>query len=538
MTLDHAGFLHPNHAPPTDRPLATDARSRRLALGIICLCAATITVDITITNVALPFIAKDLKANTTSLQWIVDVYNIVLAGLLLIGGGLADRFGRKRVFLGGFAVFGVGCAAAAFSSSTGALVAARALMGVGAAGVIAPALAILAVLFPPEERGPAVAAWTMFGAAGLAVGPIAGGLLLDHFWWGSVFLVNVPLVVVAIAVGIRLIPESRRPGAARLDVVGAVLSVAALGALLAGVIEGPVRGWGDPLTLALLVVGIVLTAGFAEWELRSAAPMFDLRILRRPAVATGALALFVSYICFTGMLFLIPQHLQDVRGIGVVATGLLLAPFAVLFGVLSQRAGGVLARQGSRRTLGTGLVVMGAGMAGLALLPETGAAVVVVAGTLVLAGGFALLIAPGTTVVINDLPVEKAGDGSSLNMLSRFAGAALGVAFLGSVLASVYAARLKGATAALSADKAQRSRQSISGALGVASGLSHVDAHALTVAARRAFDDAAQAAFLAGALVAVVAAAVAVRALRASVTPSPSEPGRTPSPSQVAPRSG
>ena len=161
-----------------------------------------------------------------------------------------------------------------------------------------------------------------------------------------------------------MIPESRRPGAARLDVVGAVLSVAALGALLAGVIEGPVRGWGDPLTLALLVVGIVLTAGFAEWELRSAAPMFDLRILRRPAVATGALALFVSYICFTGMLFLVPQHLQDVRGIGVVATGLLLAPFAVLFGVLSQRAGGVLARQGSRRTLGTGLVVMGAGQRG------------------------------------------------------------------------------------------------------------------------------------------------------------------------------
>src|SRR5438874_6257568 len=311
MTTDHGGVLHERHAPLSDRPSAVDGRARRLVLGVVCLCAFTISLDITITNVALPFIAKDLGANTTTLQWVVDAYNITLAGLLLLGGGLADRFGRKKVFLAGYAVFGVACALAAFSSSTGGLVAARALMGVGAAGVIAPALAILAVLFPPDERGPAVAAWAMFGAAGLATGPIAGGLLLDHFWWGSVFLVNLPAVVVGVVVGIRVIPESRRPGTAHLDIVGAVLSVAALGTLLAGIIEGPVRGWGDPLTLALLVVGIVLTAGFAEWELRSAAPMFDLRILRRPAVATGALALFVSYICFTGMLFLVPQHLQD-----------------------------------------------------------------------------------------------------------------------------------------------------------------------------------------------------------------------------------
>jgi MFS family permease len=214
----------------------------------------------------------------------------------------------------------------------------------------------------------------------------------------------------------------------------------------------------------------------------------------------------------------IPQHLQDVRQIGVVATGLLLAPFAIFFSFGSSRASRVLERRGARRTLGAGLVVLGAGMAALALLPEAGAAVVVVAGTLVLAGGLALLIAPATTVVINDLPVEKAGDGSSLNMLSRFAGAAFGVAFLGSVLASVYASRVKAATAALSPGGAQRSRESISGALGVAGGLSRGDAHALTVAARGAFDDAAQAAFLAGAVLALVAAAVAVRALR-PVTP-------------------
>jgi EmrB/QacA subfamily drug resistance transporter len=516
MTVDHAGVLHRRHKPASDTAPEADERRRRLALAVVCLCAFTTAIDITITNVALPFIAKDLKANTTSLQWVIDAYNIVLAGLLLLGGGLADRFGRKKVFLAGYALFGVACALAAFASSTGSLIAARALMGVGAAGVIAPALAILAVLFKPEERGPAVATWAMFGAAGLAVGPIAGGLLLDHFWWGSVFLVNVPLVVVGVVAGIIVIPESRKPNAGRLDVVGAVLSVAALGSLLAGIIEAPVRGWGDPFTLALLVAGVVLTVAFARWELRSATPMFDLRILRRPAVLAGALTLFVAYLCFTGMLFVVPQHLQDVRQIGVVATGLLLAPFAIFFSFGSSRASAILERQGARWTLGVGLFVMGAGMAVLALLPEAGAAVIVVAGTLVLAAGLALLIAPGTTVVINDLPVEKAGDGSSLNMLSRFAGAAFGVAFLGSVLASVYTSRLKTATAALSADNAHRSRQSISGALSVARGLAGGEAHTLAVAARRAFDDAAQAAFLAAAVVAFLAAAIAVRALRVS----------------------
>jgi len=520
MPIDHGGVLHRRHAPATDTPVRTNDRRRQWALGVVCLCIFTITVDITITNVALPFIAKDLKANTTSLQWVVDAYNIALAGLILLGGGLADRFGRKKVFLAGFALFAVACSVAALSASTEALVAARALMGVGAAGAIGPALAILAVLFPPDERGPAVAAWAMFGAAGLAIGPVAGGLLLDHFWWGSIFLVNVPFAVIGVVAGVRLIPESRRPGGAHLDLVGAVLSAAALGMLLGGVIEGPVRGWGDPITLGLLVVGGALTATFARWELRSPAPMFDLRIMRRPAVAVGAAALFVGYICFTGMLFVIPQHLQDVRQIGVVATGLLLTPFAIFFGIGSTRADGVLKRHGARRTLGVGLVVLGAGMGALALLPEAGAQAIVVMGTLVLAAGLALLIVPATTVVINDLPVADAGDGSSLNMLSRFAGAAVGVAFLGSVLTSVYASRLHMATAGLSADGAHRSRQSISGALGVAAGLSRADARTLTIAARQAFDDAAQAAFLAGAVVALVAAAVAVLALRNSaVTP-------------------
>jgi DHA2 family multidrug resistance protein-like MFS transporter len=221
-----ASRLHPTHADDT---LAMDPRRRTLALIVLCLCALTTAIDITITNVALPFIGKDLDASVAGLQLVIDAYNIVLAGLLILGGGLADRFGRRRIFLGGYVLFGVSCVLAALSSSTGALIGARIVMGVGAAAVIAPALAIVA--------------WAVFGASGLALGPVIGGVLLAHFWWGSVFLVNVPLVAVGVIVGLFVIPESTKPGADRLDLLGAAFSVAGLGLLLGGVIEGPQQGW-------------------------------------------------------------------------------------------------------------------------------------------------------------------------------------------------------------------------------------------------------------------------------------------------------
>src|SRR6478735_2754554 len=202
--------------------------ARRVALVVLCLCALTTGLDMTIVNLALPFIARELRASVSELQWVIDAYNIVIAGLLVLGGGLADRYGRKLVFLSGYALFGVACLFAAFSTSAEALIASRTLMGVGAAGVVAPALAILSMLFPPEERGPAIAAFAVFGAAGLAIGPVVGGLLLDHFWWGSIFLVNVPIVAAGVVVGLRVIPESRKAelqqgGTQRLDVTGALL---------------------------------------------------------------------------------------------------------------------------------------------------------------------------------------------------------------------------------------------------------------------------------------------------------------------------
>jgi EmrB/QacA subfamily drug resistance transporter len=540
MVLDHAGRLHHHHhdrtvVASTDTPGAAEAdgiseRRRTTALAIVCLCAFVAAVDITITDVTLPFIADDLHADTSDLQWVVDAYNIVLAGLLLFGGGLADRYGRKRVFLMGFALFGIGCLVAAFSSSVGMLVAARGVMGIGAAGVIAPALAILAGLYPPERRAPAVAAWAVFGAAGLAAGPIIGGLLLDSFWWGSTFLVNVPVVVVGVIVGAWAIPESRKPGATRLDVVGAVLSVAGLGLVLAGVIEGPGRGWDDPLVVASLVLGALVCVAFIRWELHTDDPMFDVRIALRPVVAAGATALAISYVCFTGMLFLLPQYLQYVQDRGVIAVGLGLVPFAVAFGVLSLYAPRMLLRFGGRATLVTGLLLLALGNGVLALLPESSGWWIVLGGTVVVGLGLSFLIAPASTILMNDLPPERAGDGSSFSMLARLGAAAAGVAILGSIFAMVYAGHLDDATRDLSSEQRTTVEQSVEGAVDVADTVGPSERDALLTAADNAFDAGAQVAFVVAALLSLGGAFMASRALRPRAARPTVAPNTAPDP--------
>jgi EmrB/QacA subfamily drug resistance transporter len=372
---------------------------------------------------------------------VVDAYNIVLAGLLVLGGGLADRYGRRTVFLGGYTLFGLACLLAAFSPSAEALIGARTVMGIGAAGVIAPAMAIIAALFPPEQRAAAIAAWTVFGAAGLAIGPVMGGLLLDHFWWGSIFLVNVPIVAVGVVVGLRVVPQSRKEGETRLDVPGALFSVVGLGVFLFGVIEGPDRGWTSPLVLTALASGAALLAIFVIRELSTASPLFDVRILTSRLVAAGAVTLFAAYAIYTGMLFLLPQWLQDVRRESIVVVGLLLVPFAVVFGFLSMRSAAFVARLGERRVIAGGLVTCALGFGLLGAFAREGTVAAVV-GSMVVGVGLAGLIAPPSTVLMNALPPEKAGDGSSLNMVSRFVGAAIGVAVIGSVYASVYAREL------------------------------------------------------------------------------------------------
>jgi DHA2 family multidrug resistance protein-like MFS transporter len=425
-------------------------RRRQVALVVLCLCALTTGLDMTVVNLALPFISRELQASISELQWVIDSYNIVIAGLLVLGGGLADRYGRKLVFLSGYALFGAACLLAAWSPTSEALIASRALMGVGAAGVVAPALAIISVLYPPEERAPAIAAFAVFGAAGLAIGPVVGGFLLDEFWWGSIFLVNVPIIAVGVVVGLRAIPESRKEGVRRLDVLGAVLSVFGLGVFLFGVIEGPGRGWLSPEVLASLTIGIALIVMFVVRELHTDSPLFDVRILGRRAVSAGSFTLFTAYWLFTGMLFLLPTWLQEVQHESIIDVGLLLVPFALVFGILSMRSAAVVARFGQRAAIATGLFVTAIAMALLGAFVHDGTLASILA-TVVLAIGMSALIAPPSTVVMNALPDTAAGDGSSLNMVSRFVGAAIGVAVIGSVLAAIQSQHLDTGGSAASA---------------------------------------------------------------------------------------
>ncbi|HYJ67906.1 MAG TPA: MFS transporter [Nocardioidaceae bacterium] len=514
---DH-GRLHAHHQEPvTEQPIV---RRRSIALGILCLCALTAGVDMTIANVALPSIGRAFDAATNELQWTIDAYNIVLAGMLVLGGALADRYGRRRVFLASYTLFAIASLAAAFSPSVGALIASRALMGLGAAGVTAPALAIIAKMYPPEERGRAIAAFVVFGATGLAVGPIAGGLLLDHFWWGSVFLVNVPIVAVGVLVGARTIPESKAPvpagGQPPLDVTGAILSVVGLGALLFGIIEGPSRGWTSPTVLAGIVVGAAALATFVVRSLRIAAPLFDVRILGRPPVATGAITLLIAYLLFSSFLFLNPQYLQDVQGESIVSVGLLFVPFAVILGLCSLQAQRILQRLGPRNTIALGLVVTAVACAIFALA-LTEPLWVTIAASGVLGAGVSLLIAPPSTVVMNDLPETNAGDGSSLNFVSRFAGASIGVAIVGSIMATVYVNDLEDAKVPpLSSEQVDKSEGSLQGALEVAKTLDKSADSSLTTAAVDAFNRGAAVAYTSLAILAVIAAIVAWFALSRS----------------------
>jgi DHA2 family multidrug resistance protein-like MFS transporter len=501
------GRLHPNHRDPTTS--VVDRRTRAIALAVLCLCALTAGVDMTITNVALPFIGRALHTRTNELQWVIDAYNIVIAGLLVFGGALADRYGRRRVFLAGYALFAAASVCAAFSASSWELIVSRALMGVGVAGVTAPALAIIASMYPVDERAGAIGVFVVFGASGLTIGPIAGGFLLDHFWWGSVFLVNVPIVVSGVILGRLTIQESRAPRPAGappgIDGVGAMLSVVGLSAVLFGVIEGPSRGWTSPAVVVALVTGALLITTFVRRELRTPFPLFDVRILGRPVVLIGSITLFMAYFLFNSFLFITPQYLQDVSGESIVAVGLLMVPFAVVFGACSTRAAGVLTRLGDRATITLGLAASALAAAMFAAAIGRSVAATVVASAL-FGGGLSLLIAPPSTVVMNDIPEAKAGDGSSLNFVTRFVGAAVGIAVVGSILASLYASRVAGAVTSLSPSQADTAKGSIQGALTVAATLPPSGEQSLTHAARDAFNHGAVVAYAVVAMLGLVAA--------------------------------
>jgi EmrB/QacA subfamily drug resistance transporter len=399
-------------------------------------------IDMTIVNVALPDMSKDLGAGIGELQWVLDAFLVVLAGLLLAGSGLADRFGRRKVFLAGFVGFAVTSVLAAASQTVGEVIAARALMGAAAACVLPPALSLLAVLFEPELRPKALGIWAAVAGVALALGPVVGGVLVDVAGWRWVFLVNVPFVLVAAPLGLRWLPESRRPGAPPLDLPGVALSSVGLTGIVFALIEGVDAGWTSPVVLVAAALGVTATTAFFVLELHRADPLFDVRVLARARVAAGSLAIFNCYVATLGMLFLLPQRVQYVDGGTALASGAVIAPFGLMLGVTAAASGRLVARYGSRAVLLTGLLTAACGFVPLLLLSGDSSPVLVLLGTGIVGGGIGLVGPSATTVVMNDLGLEKAGDGAAVNQLARQVGGALGVANVGSVFAAVYAGQV------------------------------------------------------------------------------------------------
>ncbi|MEM8618838.1 MAG: MFS transporter [Actinomycetota bacterium] len=498
----HHPVLHHIEAPADSKPLY---RWRWYALIVLCGALLIGQLDMTVVAMALSEIGPDLDATTSELQWVMDSYAIVLACFVLLGGGLADRYGRKGVFMLGLVIFGAASVVGAGATDADVLIAARAAMGLGAALFFPPALSIIAVIFPKRERATAIAIWSAIGGLGTVAGPIVGGVLLDAFWWGSVLLINLPVVVAALVGAAIVVPTSRRPGAPTLDRGGALLSVVALGLVVFAVIEGPNLGWTSPAIIVAMLSGLALSAAFVAWELRRVEPMLDVRVLKVPGVQAGAVGLVVDLLAVTGLLFAVPLYLQSVRGESAIAAALVLAPFGGLFAVVSFTAMPMAKRFGLRIVLAAGLVGVVAGFAILALTATADGLAGVVVGTAVFGAGAAWVAPTGTTVVINSIPTTKAGDSAAINLVTRQVGAALGIALVGTVVASVYSRDVASSVDSLSTTDAETASSSIDGANTVADGLSS-GGDALRVAADTAFEAGYRAALFVVAGIAAVTA--------------------------------
>ena len=477
---------------------------RWLALGVLCLSLFLVVLDNTILNVALPTLVDELDASTSDLQWIVDSYVLVFAGLLLSAGSLGDRFGRRRSLFFGMVIFGIGSVLAAFSGSSAELIATRAFMGLGAAFVMPATLSIITNLFTdPKERAQAIAAWAGVAGLGIAIGPITGGWLLEHFWWGSIFLVNVPFIVLALAAGAKLLPESRDPEQPRLDVVGAGLSIVGLTALVWTVIEAPHHGWTDSVTLAGFAAAAAVLGAFIAWERHTDHPMLNLEFFkdRRFSVGTGAITL-VMFAMF-GSLFIITQLLQFVFGYSALQAGIRMLPVAGTMVVVAPLSAKLVERIGSKLVVGTGMATIAAGLLLTSGVdPADGYGPLALA-MVVLAMGMALVMAPATEAIMGSLPPAKAGVGSAVNDTTRELGGALGVAVLGSILSSAYATNVAaGLDGTPAPDEVKvAAGESLGVAIHVANQIGGEAGQRLTAVAQQGFLDAMGTSLLVGAVV-------------------------------------
>ncbi|MEY9875786.1 EmrB/QacA subfamily drug resistance transporter [Streptacidiphilus sp. MAP12-33] len=465
----------PSDSAPPDR-------KRWWALAAVCLSVLVLGFDGTILNVALPDMAVQLHATTGQLQWIVDAYLVVFAAAMLPAGLLGDRFGRRRLLVGGLVLFGIASLVGTLADSPATLIAVRAVMGLGGAFIMPLGIAILPSLFAPAERPRAVAVMTAGMAVGMPLGPMLGGLLLNHFWWGSIFLVNVPLIAVGIVACLWLVPESTDPSVPRIDVLGAVVGVLGLAALTFGIIQGPTDGWGSAQVLASLGAAVVLLGGLVRRERSQPHPMVDFTLLADRVYRWSTVASVLVSFVMMGGLFVLPQYLQSVLGYDALGTGVRLMPLMAGLLVAARAAERLVARLSVRWVVAVGMLVVAASML-LGASTATGdgyGRTAIWLGLLGVGMGFTMVPAMGAAMAA--LPEERAGVGSGLLQTLRQSASAIGVALLGSLLASAYTARLD--TGPLPASAAHVARGSVSAAQALATQLHDT---ALAASAHAAF---------------------------------------------------
>jgi EmrB/QacA subfamily drug resistance transporter len=480
-------------------------------LAVLCLSLFVIVLDNSILNVALPTIVRELDATNSELQWIVDAYVLVFAGLLLTAGSLGDRFGRRGALQFGFVIFGLGSLLSALATAPPQLIATRAFMGVGGAFIMPATLSIITNVFPAHERGRAIGVWA--GAAGLGVlGPLVGGVLLEHFYWGSVFLVNLPVVAFSLIAGVFLIPTSRDPSTPPLDLVGAVLSITGLTALLYAIIEAPGYGWTDRRILVAFAIGGVLLVAFVLWEARAEYPMVNLDFFKNPRFTAASAAVTTLFFAMFGSLFLLTQYFQFVLGYSPLETGVRLVPWAAVMLVVSPNVPRLVERIGTKVVVTAGMALVSLGLLLLTQVDASSGYPEILWRMLVMAVGMALTMAPATESIMGSLPLAKAGVGSAINDTTRQVGAALGVAVVGSVATSIYGSHVSDTFAGRppSGAVANGIKDSLGFALSTAERLGGDSGEALAVSARAAFVDGMHAGVAVAAAVALLGAVLAL----------------------------
>ena len=487
-------------------------------LAVLCTSLMVVIVGNTALNVALPTLGRELHASTSAQQWMVDAYGLVFAGLLLTAGTIGDRYGRKGALQFGLTIFLGGSLFAAFVHSATSVIVGRAVMGFGAAFVMPATLSILTNVFPPHERGKAIAVWAGISGGGAAIGPVVSGFLLQHFSWGSVFLVNVPIIAIALVSGYVLLPKSRDPEPGRLDPIGALLSIAGLSALVYTIIEAPHRGWASATSLVWFAAAAVLIAGFLVWERRSSFPMLNLRLFLDPRFGVASGVVTLVFFSMFGFFFLLTQYFQLVLGYGTLEAGVKQVPFAVVMILGAPQGPRLAARFGANKVVSLGLFVMSMAMFTFTIAGKATPYGALLPVMMLMAFGMAMTIPSMTSSIMSAVPLGKAGVGSAMNDTTRELGGALGVAVLGSLVAGRYGSRLVSGLGSITGPVRDRAQQSLAQALQAARSLGGVDGAKVADVARSSYVSGMHLAAVVAGIVGVLASVIVYRYLPARTT--------------------